>query len=55
MSASMLKATIWSSKSASRISAISGLCECQQAKSHSLVFESASRIDYYLNSVASYS
>ena len=38
VNARRLKATVWSLKSANKILAISELCECQQAKSHSLVF-----------------
>ena len=38
VNARRLKATVSSLKSESKILAISELCECQQTKSHSLVF-----------------
>ena len=38
MSVSRLRAIIWSLDSANRISTISGLYECQKAKSHNMVF-----------------
>ena len=37
VSARWLRATVWSLESTSRISIISGHCECQQTKSHSLI------------------